>query len=664
MQFYNKVYKKEPLSNKKLIFRIIIILLSFSILSIFISSVYLKRIALNNLGEDDANKTSELVFEIMNTKMQEGWAKKDLALILNKLEHIRIGLKVKSYRSAKVEQILGVHKEDKKIVQNDPHIQKAMAGEKQFLIQEDGSIRYLYPMKVKQECITCHYNTKVGDINGVLDITYPPSEIKISLDMLISYFLIFFVCFISICFVVLYFAINRKIINPLIKFTKTVIEISKDTDLSKKSNIKPKIKELFILENHFNELLNKISFYYDKLLDNLYTDSLTKLPNIIKLEEDIKKNETNTLMIVNIDSFKEINNFYGVKVGDTILKQIAMYLHEKTNGLHQLYKLYSDEFAILTQENIDKKYCIDFINSLNKNFCRYEDTDIQVQSSIGVVYKDNTRLIEKATIALRTAKKNKTLCEEYNKSLELQEEYSNHITWSLNIKESLYKDDIVPYFQAIKDLNTGKIKKYECLARMVYNNEVYSPDTFINISKKAKLYPQITQKMIEKTFKYFKNKPDIEFSINFSVDDIINEKTFEYLIQMIEKYNIGSQLIIELLESEEIHDFKLLDNFIKKLKEYKVRVAIDDFGSGYSNFSYIINLNVDYLKIDSSLIKDIHLNKESKIIVKSIVEFAKNVNLKTIAEMVHNEEIEQILKELNINYVQGYHIGKPKKEIL
>lgn len=664
MQFYNKAHTKEPISNKKLIFRIIIILLIFSILSIFISSIYIKRIALNNLGEDDAKKTSELVFEIMNTKMQEGWGKDDLVIILEKLEHIREGLEVKSYRSSKVEEILGVHEEDKKVVSNDIAIQNAMAGKKQFLIQDDGSIRYLYPMKVKQECITCHYNTKVGDVNGVLDITYPPSEIKISLDMLISYFLIFFVSFISICFIVLYFAINKKIINPLIQFTNTVNEISKDTDLSKKSNIKPKIKELYILENHFNDLLDKIKFYYDKLIDNLYTDSLTKLPNIIKLEEDIKKNEKNTLIIINIDSFKEINNFYGVKVGDTILKQIAMYLHEKTNGIHKLYRLYSDEFAILTQEKIDKQYCLEFINSLNKDFCRYEDTDIQVQSSIGVVYNEKSRLIEKATIALRTAKNNKTLYEEFNKSLELQEEYSNHITWSLNIKESLNNDEIVPYFQAIKDLNTGKIKKYECLARMIHNNEIHSPNTFINISKKAKLYPEITRKMIEKTFSYFKNKPDFEFSINFSVDDIINEKTSNYLIEMIKKYKVGPQLIIELLESEEIHDFKLLDSFIKRLKKHGVRVAIDDFGSGYSNFSYIINLNVDYLKIDSSLIKNIHINNESRIIVKSIVEFAKNVNLKTIAEMVYNEEIEQILRELNVDYVQGYYIGKPKKEIL
>lgn len=656
--------QKYPISNKQLIIRIIIILLISSIFSIIIASFYIKQVALNNLGEDDAKKTSTLIFEIMNTKMQEGWGKDDLVIILNKLEHIRAGLKVRSYRSEKIETVFGIHKEDKKIVQNDIYIQKAMKGEKQFLIQEDGGIRYLYPMHVREECISCHYNTKIGDVNGVLDIQYPPSEIKISLDNLISYFILFFILFILVCFIILYLIINKKIIMPIVKFTDTIVDISKDANLSKKSNIKPNIKELFILEDNFNLLLEKIKYYYDKLITNLYTDSLTKLPNIVKLEEDIKKNEYNTLLIINIDSFKEINSFYGVKVGDSILKQIAMYLYEKTKNIHTIYRLYSDEFAILTQEDLSKDYCVQLIKSLNKEYCVYEDTDIHVHSSLGVIYKAKNRIIEKATIALRTAKKNKTLYEEFDNSLELQDEYINHIKWSLNLKEALDNNKLVPFFQPIKDLKTGEIKKYECLARMLYDDKVHSPFVFMDISKKARLYPLITQSIIEKSFKYFSIRPNIDFSINISIDDIVHFETYTYLFKMLEKYEIGSQLIIELLESEEIKDFNLLDRFIKRIKEYNVRVAIDDFGSGYSNFSYIINLKVDFLKIDSSLIENIDKNKDSEVVVKSIVDFAKNVNLKTIAEMVHNKEIEDILKKLDIDFVQGYYIGKPKEDIL
>lgn len=655
------MFNKNLISNRTLIIRIILLLITTSILAIFFSSTYLKKIALNNLGEDDAKKTSELIFEIMNTKMQEGWGKNDLNIILDKLEHIREGLEVKSYRSQKVEEILGVHEEDKKIVTSDTLIQKALAGEKQFLIEEDGSIRYLYPMKVSQECITCHYNTKVGDVNGVLDIKYPPNEIKISLDMLIQYFLIFFISFIIVCFMVLFIVINKKIITPIMMFSDKINEISHDADLSKRSNIQSNIKEINLLENNFNLLLEKIKYYYKELINNIYTDSLTSLPNIQKLKAKIKENETNTLMIINIDSFKQINGFYGLKVGDEILKQTAKNLLELSDKELKVFKLYSDEFAILSKKTISRETCLEIIKKLNEKEYSYENSPIIVKASMGVVLNTKDRTIEKATIALRNAKNKKTIFEEYKNSLVIQDEYTNHITWSNNIKKALDKKNAIAYFQPIKDLRTQKISKYESLSRIIIDHEVYSPALFMNIAKKAKLYPSITRSTIKSAFEFFKDKKDIEFSINYSVEDIANEKTTQYLIEMIEKYKIGSKLIIELLESEEIDDFNLINDFIKKMKTYRVKIAIDDFGSGYSNFSYILKLNVDFLKIDSSLIKDIDKDENSKIIVKTIVEFAKRVDLETIAEMVHKKEIEDILSELGVDYVQGYYIGRPKE---
>lgn len=653
-----------PISNKKLILQIILILIISSISIILVSSIFLKKMALTNLGEDDAKKTSELIFEIMNTKMQEGWAKNDLVAIVNRLEHVREGLNINSYRSKKVEELFGVYEKDKKIINNDPLIQKALKGEKQFLIEDDGTIRYLYPMSVKKECIACHTNTNIGDINGVLDIKYPPNQIKISLDILVKYFMVFFIIFILISFIILYFIINKKIITPIVQFTKNIDEISKDPTLSKTSNIYPKIKEIFILENNFNNLIRKIKFYYDQLLSNLYTDSLTNLSNNVKLKEDIKQHKRNSLIIINVDSFSEINNFYGVKIGDNILQHIAKHLKKESKNIGSLYRLYSDEFAILTQKKISKEDCLQLLESLNKEKYIYDKAQIQIQCSIGVVYDNDDRIIEKATVAVKSAKNKKSLYEEFDNSLELNEKYTKHIKWSSNIKKALNNDNIIPYFQAIKDLNTNEIKKYECLVRLNQDDKVYTPYEFLDISKKAKLYPLITKKMIEKSFEYFKDKKDLEFSINISIDDISNPSTSEYLFKMIEKYDIGSRLIIELLESEEIYDFKFLESFVNKLREYKVKIAIDDFGSGYSNFSYILNLKVDFIKIDSSLIKNLDTNEESRIIVESIINFTKHINTKTVAEFVHKKEIEDILKNIGVDYAQGYYIGKPRKDIL
>ncbi len=174
----------------------------------------------------------------MYVRMQEGWAKKDLVKILNRMEHIRHNLEVNSYRSKDVEKIMGVIKEDKEKVNSDPLIKKAMEGEKQFVVEDNGSIRYLYPIKVSNECITCHHNAKVGDVNGVLDIKYPPNEIKISLDMMIYYFLIFFIFFIFLYFYIFYKIINKKIIEPVVNFTEEIKKVSKDISFTKMSSYK------------------------------------------------------------------------------------------------------------------------------------------------------------------------------------------------------------------------------------------------------------------------------------------------------------------------------------------------------------------------------------------------------------------------------------------
>jgi len=655
--------KNNLITNKTLIFRILIVILLFSIISLFLSTIYIKRAALTTLAEDDAKKTSELIFETMYVRMQEGWAKKDLVKILNRMEHIRHNLEVNSYRSKDVEKIMGVIKEDKEKVNSDLLIKKAMEGEKQFVVEDNGSIRYLYPIKVSKECITCHYNAKVGDVNGVLDIKYPPNEIKISLDMMIYYFLIFFIFFIFLYFYIFYKIINKKIIEPVVNFTEEIKKVSKDTSFTKRAHIKTKTAEIYSLQNRFNKLLDTITYYYNQLLANLYTDSLTKIPNLAKLQEDIKLYNNHSLIVVSLDSFKTINSFYGVKVGDFIMNEVAKLLVKSSKKIGSVYRLHSDEFAILSNGSVSINFCEDLIKTISKKVFKYNDIDINIQATIGLAKDSKSRSLEKAILAVRTAKKEKRNIEVFNNELTLKDEYKNHIKLTSILKEALEKDQLTPFYQALENTKTKKIDKYEALARIIKDDEIITPDKFLEISKSSKQYPKITEAMIKKSFEYFKDKKDLSFSINLSMDDIKNEKTTSYLFEMIKKYNINERLTIELLESEELNHFEIINEFIKKLKKYNVQIAIDDFGSGYSNFAYIIKLDIDYLKIDSSLIENIHIDKQALKIVKSIISFAKELEIKLVAEKVHNKEIYNILTNLQVDYLQGYYIGKPQKII-
>ena len=148
--------------------------------------------------------------------------------------------------------------------------------------------------------------------------------------------------------------------------------------------------------------------------------------------------------------------------------------------------------------------------------------------------------------------------------------------------EALEDDKIIPYYQPI--IKSNKIT-YECLVRIIdENNNIITPNYFIDEIKGTIYYSKLTHRMIEKSFKYFENK-NIDFSINLSFHDISNEYIIDYLLYKLEEYNLYNNLIIEILENESIIDFDLVRNFVEKMKSLGVRIAIDDFGSGYSNFN-------------------------------------------------------------------------------
>lgn len=192
--------------------------------------------------------------------------------------------------------------------------------------------------------------------------------------------------------------------------------------------------------------------------------------------------------------------------------------------------------------------------------------------------------------------------------------------------------------------------------------KVVSPYLFLDISKKSGQYSRLTKRMIRKTFDYFKNN-DYEFSLNLTFEDISMESTYRYVIDNIKKYNLASRIVIEIVESEKIQDFSLVNHFFEEIKELGCKIAIDDFGSGYSNFEYLIKLEADYIKIDGSLIKDILVNKGNENIIRMIIKFAKDQGIKTIAEFVSSKEIFDKVKELGVDYAQGYYIQEPFDKI-
>ncbi|MEA1916680.1 MAG: EAL domain-containing protein, partial [Campylobacterota bacterium] len=152
----------------------------------------------------------------------------------------------------------------------------------------------------------------------------------------------------------------------------------------------------------------------------------------------------------------------------------------------------------------------------------------------------------------------------------------------------------------------------------------------------------------------------IPCSVNLSMEDIENSNTLEMLFNRFEKFEYNNLITIELLETEEFKNYDAVLEFCKKIRSYSITIALDDFGAGYSNFSHILNLPVDFIKIDSSLISNIDRDVHSRLMVETIVSLAHKMGVKTIAEFVSSQEILDIIKELNVDYAQGYHMGRPE----
>ncbi len=393
------------------------------------------------------------------------------------------------------------------------------------------------------------------------------------------------------------------------------------------------------------------------------TSAMTKLPNLYALVRDIELVESPSLAVVNIDGFKVLNNLYGYKTGDNIIKYIADKLKKNLECSDaSIYHIHADEFGVLCKNcNLDSFFqkMRDFQERVHKIGYLLDDKYIPIRISISISDEPKDRLLSSANMAMHYARTNNEKLVRYGAMVDFSKNYDDNIKWTTMLQDAIADDMIVPFFQPIFDIKNNKIEKFESLVRLKKDGEVYSPFFFLDIAKKVKLYPEISLIMLEKTFEYIKEHP-YEFSINLTVDDILDANYTAKLFELLEQERKGS-IILEIVESEGIENFDTVNEFVESAKKLGCKIAIDDFGTGYSNFEYLLKLNADFIKIDGSLIKNIDINDDSYDIVETIVSFAKKKNIAVVAEFVSNEKIYHTIESLGIEYAQGFLIAKPEE---
>ena len=407
------------------------------------------------------------------------------------------------------------------------------------------------------------------------------------------------------------------------------------------------------------------SLIYHELKD-LYIDRLTNLPNRNKLKKDFDNYSMNLISLLDIDEFATLNDLFGEKIGDAILYELAVMLKNHFNENDFLiYRTGADKFAIIAKESnldLDQFYniCKSFMDKIEKESIVIDDDEIDINITMGIAQGNGEIAFKYSQRVIKYARKRLQKIMIYTDEFKLQQSFENNIKWIKQLKLGFKENLFQAYFQPIVNTKTKEVHKYEALIRYVTKEGTeFGPYSFLNIAKKTKLYPNIIKIILQDSFKLIKNK-NKRVSVNVSFDDIANEETTAFIYETLEQNKEFTQFLeFEILESEEISDFNEVSKFISNIKKFGCIIGVDDFGAGYSNFNLLTLLDIDFVKIDGSLIEKINSSKDLEIIVNTIANFSKEFKVKTVAEYVSNEEIYNKIKELNIDYCQGYYFDKP-----
>ena len=422
-------------------------------------------------------------------------------------------------------------------------------------------------------------------------------------------------------------------------------------------------------DNYTSNLKSEIK-EQTRLLDHkLHFDELTGLCSRYSFFEDISKIDTPIVFIVDINKFKVINEIYGASVGTEVLKEFANFLLTFTRGsTYKVYRISGDEFVLRDETDIidPDKYeedIMDFFAEVRNFSVDIENDTVSVEVTMGISTSQHDAF-ECAKIALEYAKENKKPYEMYSTAIDSRSKEQDALAWKERTKSAITDNRIIPVYQPIVNVD-GKIVKYETLMRLkdVKDGKLISPYHFLNVAIKTGLYDTLSSRIIFKALDLIKETNNT-LSVNFTYGDIKNMRFLDEIEDFFKaNRELGEKTIFEITESESIESYTSMKKFIKRFRRYGVQFAIDDFGSGFSNFEYILEIEPDYLKIDGSLIKNIDTYEKAHILVRAIVQFSHELGIKVIAEYVHSKVIFDMLKELKVDEYQGFYFSEPLETI-
>lgn len=392
------------------------------------------------------------------------------------------------------------------------------------------------------------------------------------------------------------------------------------------------------------------------------------------------------LLLIDIDEFKFINDSYGHGIGDELLRRMAGFLRNAVKEMGMRYtknsngilsgRMGGDEFAVFLPD-LNTKEGVEVAERIKESLETFHplETPIHFTASIGIVaYPEHgttvKELFTKADAAMYRAKEmGRNRIHLYRPEDRDLESIHSRLKEKVRIKKALEEDRFIPWFQPILCLNDDKVNHYEALARMRDEDDtILLPGAFIDTAERFGLIGAIDRVVMEKTMRLQADMARqgryLSFGMNLSGKNLGDEGLLSFLQSKISETGADpSRLTFEITETATVHDLDRAIKFINALKSLGCRFSLDDFGVGFTSFVYLREMQVDYIKIDGSFIKRLNENPHDQLFVKAITEVARGMGIKTIAEFVEKEESLKLLREYEVDYAQGYLIGKPGPEL-
>lgn len=474
--------------------------------------------------------------------------------------------------------------------------------------------------------------------------------------------------------------------NQLVGLTGVLVDITKrkqmEDELRKHyDHLEERVKERTAELKTANEQLEQEIAerkQIEEQLEYLAThDYLTSIPNRYSFEESLKKavakakrGKESALLYIDFDNFKFVNDTKGHTAGDHLLISVAKIIKENIRESDTLARLGGDEFGVLLEgTTIDEARLV--AEKLRKIT---EDNEFYLMSfgcfnlsfSVGVVMIDGTlnsqRLLTLADTALYAAKekgRNRVVLLEQNEETTTKFAAINQLV--AQVKNAIKEDRFILHFQPVVRVDNGKIHHHEALLRLqAEDGELILPKVFIPAAERFGLMPQIDRWVVRTSLNIMRQHPDLSLFINISGISLSEESLLENIEEMITRCGMEpSRIGFEITETAAVKDMLLAQRWIERLKKTGCRFALDDFGIGFSSFSYLLMLPVDYLKIDGSFVCNLDKDPSHRVLVEAMSTVARSLGKKTIAEYVENENVLKILQQLNIDFAQGYFLGSP-----